>query len=96
MIQPTTILRTDLLGQLLALGEACGIIGLCLYGPYMPMEQSGIVMYIYLILHIYHILHIFIFIEISVVGFCSTRHDDLMAILKYAPWPSSNMLHGMH
>jgi hypothetical protein len=34
-----------LLGRLLTLGQACGIIGVCLYGPDIPMEHSGIVLY---------------------------------------------------
>jgi hypothetical protein len=41
-----------LLVQLLTLGQACGIIGVCLYGPDIPMEQSGI--YICQILHVAH------------------------------------------
>jgi hypothetical protein len=46
-----------LLGRLLTLGQACGIVGVCLYGADVPMEQSGIVivMYIPRILHIYNI-----------------------------------------
>ncbi len=34
-----------LLGKLLTLGQACGIVGVCLYGADIPMEQSGIVLY---------------------------------------------------
>jgi hypothetical protein len=34
-----------LLGRLLTLGQACGIISVCLYGADIPMEQSGIVLY---------------------------------------------------
>ncbi len=34
-----------LLGRLLTRGQACGIIGVCLYDPDIPMEQSGILLY---------------------------------------------------
>ena len=34
-----------LLGRSLTLGQACGIIGVCLYGADIPMEQSGTVVY---------------------------------------------------
>jgi hypothetical protein len=37
--------ENKLLGKFLTLGQACGIIGVCLYGAEIPMEQSGIVLY---------------------------------------------------
>ena len=44
-----------LLGRLLSLGQACGIVGVALFGADIPMEESGIH------LHILHILYILIF-----------------------------------
>ncbi len=46
-----------LLGRSLTLGQACGIISVCLYGPDIPMEHSGILLYSPY-LHMLHILHI--------------------------------------
>ncbi len=42
-------------GRSLTLGQICGIISVCLYGPDIPMEVS---FYIRHILHILHIVHI--------------------------------------
>jgi hypothetical protein len=40
------------------LGQACGIIGMALYGSDIPLEKSGIYLHIYQILQIKHNLHI--------------------------------------
>jgi hypothetical protein len=48
-----------LLGRSLTLGQACGLIGVALYGAEIPLEDSGsFYMHILLIQHILHILHI--------------------------------------
>ena len=44
-----------LLGRFLTLGQACGIVGVALFGADIPLEESGIHSHI---LHIVHILHI--------------------------------------
>ena len=38
--------ETRLLGRLLTLGQACGTIGVCLYGANMPLEGSGTMLHI--------------------------------------------------
>ncbi len=72
-----------LLGRLLTLGQTCGIISVCLYGPDIPMEQSGIVLFaIFCIFCIFRIeLHI-------VVSPCITGHAERLAILKSSAWYS--------
>lgn len=47
-----------LLGRRLTLGQACWIIGVALFGPDIPLEESGFDLHIYHILYIDHILHI--------------------------------------
>ena len=54
-----------LLGRSLTLGQACGLIGVTLYGAEIPLEDSGCFFCIFcifyftlLIQHILHILHI--------------------------------------
>ena len=50
-----------LLGRSLTLGQACGIIGVALYGPDIPLEDSGIWLYIY-ILYAYYAYSLFLYI----------------------------------
>jgi hypothetical protein len=73
-----------LLGRLLTLGQACGIVGVALYGADIPMEESGILK------HILHILYILIFklcilhiLHIQYV-FLGAGHTDRLHILKSA------------
>ena len=49
-----------LLGRLLTLGQACGIVGVALFGADIPLEESGMHIQIVHILYILHILHIMI------------------------------------
>jgi hypothetical protein len=46
------------LGRSLILGQACGIIGMALYGSDIPLEKSGIYLHVYQIVQIKHNLHI--------------------------------------
>ena len=45
-----------LLGRLLSLGQACGIIGVALFGADIPMEEPGMHLHILHILYISHII----------------------------------------
>ena len=45
-----------LLGRFLSLGQACGIVGVALFGADIPMEESGIHLHI---LHILYILNLY-------------------------------------
>ncbi len=95
--------ENKLLGRLLTLGQACGIIGVCLYGADIPMEQSGIVLYSpyfaflsyfelndisSLVSAYFAYLSYFEFIDIS----------SLVPVTQDMPsaWPSSNLRHGIH
>jgi hypothetical protein len=48
---------TKLLGRSVTLGQACGIIGVALHGPDLPLEDAGNILHILHILHIFHILY---------------------------------------
>ena len=76
-----------LLGRSLTLGQACGIIGVCLYGADIPMEQSGIVLYSP---------------YFAYCAYCAylELHDisSLVPVTQDMPiaWPSSGLRHGIH
>ena len=51
--------NNTLLGRRLNLGQACGIIGVALYGPDVPLEDTGFIMiYIFNIFRIHNIFFI--------------------------------------
>ena len=76
-----------LLGRSLTLGQACGIIGVCLYGADIPMEQSGIVLYSPYFAYCAYLSYL-------------ELHDisSLVPVTQDMPsaWPSSNLRHGIH
>jgi hypothetical protein len=74
----------DLLGRSLTLGQACGIISVCLYGADIPMEQSGIVLYFA------YFAYLSYFELNDIFSLVPATQDMLIA------WPSSNLQHGIH
>ena len=74
-----------LLGRSLSLGQACGLIGVALYGADIPLEDSGgfFCKHILLIQYILHILHISIY---TVYIHPLAGHSDRMIILKSAAY----------
>lgn len=73
-----------LLGRSLSLGQACGLIGVALYGSDIPLEDSG--NFFNHILHIQHIVHIQnITIYIDYIP-PLTGHSDRIIVLKSAAY----------
>ena len=77
-------LTNKLLGGSLSLGQACGLIGVALYGSDIPLEDSG--NFFNHILHIQHIVHIQnITIYIDYIP-PLTGHSDCVTVLKSAAY----------
>ena len=79
--------ENKLLGRLLTLGQACGIIGVCLYGADIPMEQSGIVLYSPYFAYCAYLSYLELH---DISSFVPLTLDMPSA------WPSSSLRHGIH
>jgi hypothetical protein len=77
---------SKLLGRSLIFGQAYGIIGVVLYRPDIPLEESRIYLHIYHILHVKHILHILHISIYTYYIFPLAGHKDCIIIFKSAAY----------